>query len=131
MIVKYVVKSSRLLSDDITTSSEEHKLLLMPLMWVSSNLRYVACSHFYWANTVVIGGDTFVADASQYSSSHPLCRFYRSTHCFARELNIVVSKPDIFTGQALHVISQAPFTCSAFPLARKLRFSFYCTHEQK
>ncbi|KAJ2869978.1 hypothetical protein GGH93_005923 [Coemansia aciculifera] len=123
--------TSRLLSDGVTTASEDHKLLLVPLMWVCRNFRDIACQDFYKSNTVKINGNSVDIDASQHSSSRRLLKFYHSTHCFALELDVVINKFDIFLGRSLDALSCTTFSGCAFPLTRKLRFLFYISYEQK
>ncbi|KAJ2886674.1 hypothetical protein H4R27_000463 [Coemansia aciculifera] len=103
----------------------------MPLMWVSRNFRDIACQDFYKSNTVKINGNSVDIDASQHSKSLRLRKFYRSTHCFARELDIVINRSDIFAGRSLDALSCTTFSGCAFPLARKLKFLFYISYEQK
>ncbi|KAJ2350899.1 hypothetical protein GGH92_002126 [Coemansia sp. RSA 2673] len=103
----------------------------MPLMWVSRNFRDITCQEFYKSNTVKIIGNSVDLDASQHSKSLRLRKFYRSTHCFARELDIIVNKSYIFAGRSLDALSCTTFDRCAFPLARKLKFSFYVSYEQK
>ncbi|KAJ2115171.1 hypothetical protein IW146_002515 [Coemansia sp. RSA 922] len=82
-------------------------------------------------NTVKIIGNSVDIDTSQYSKSPRLRKFYRSTHFFARELDIIVNKSDIFAGRSLDALSCTTFDGCAFPLARKLKFSFCVSYEQK
>ncbi|KAJ2859676.1 hypothetical protein GGH94_005973 [Coemansia aciculifera] len=131
IVVSHVAGTSRLLSDGVTTASEDHKLLLVPLMWVCRNFRDIACQDFYKSNTVKINGNSVDIDASQHSSSRRLLKFYHSTHCFALELDVVINKFDIFLGRSLDALSCTTFSGCAFPLTRKLRFLFYISYEQK
>ncbi|KAJ2026686.1 hypothetical protein IWW57_002965 [Coemansia sp. S610] len=124
LVANHVACSNRLLANGITPDSAEHKLLLLPLMWVCSNFRVVASQSFYRANTVEIKGDTYKKDAAQYWWSKRLKKFYSTNYHLVREIHILLDKKSLFAGRALRILSRAPFDGCAFPQARKIIFTF-------
>ncbi|KAJ2038429.1 hypothetical protein H4S04_008351, partial [Coemansia sp. S16] len=128
MVVNHLIGSNRLLYSGVTPDSEEHKLLLMPLLWVSQNFRIIAAASFYRVSTVKIYDNGADQRSTQYSSSRRLQEFYRSSYHLAREVDIILEKSSIFSGQALEILSRTPFDGIGFQEARKLKFRFYLPH---
>ncbi|KAJ2031850.1 hypothetical protein IW146_000755 [Coemansia sp. RSA 922] len=124
-IVDHLVASNRLLAEGITADSAEHKILLLPLLWVCRNFRDVSCLKFYRSNTVKVKDDDYEKDVGQYWWSKRLKKFYPSMHHLAREIHILLGKSGFYTGKTLEAFSRAPFDGCAFPQARKLIFTFY------
>ncbi|KAJ2086322.1 hypothetical protein GGI16_006623 [Coemansia sp. S142-1] len=124
MVVNHLVGSTRLLSIGITPDTVEHKLLLMPLLWVSQNFRTVASASFYRVNAVLINGEEFATSLNPPAASRRLKRFYESTHHLAEEVHIMLDQSRVFSGRALEVLSRAPFDNGGFQEARKLKFKF-------
>ncbi|KAJ1822169.1 hypothetical protein LPJ60_002168, partial [Coemansia sp. RSA 2675] len=126
-IVGYIVGSSRMVFDGVFTDSQEYKELLKPLLWVSSDFRTVAlplyCNYFK-----VIVSTTAQADQNDHgllerqSSDH--CVSYRylghPTHHLTKDLKVQLEGRAIYSGQALAVLSGAPYDGCAFPLVRRL-----------
>ncbi|KAJ2862286.1 hypothetical protein GGH94_004371 [Coemansia aciculifera] len=131
MVVNHLVGCTRLLCSGVVPDTEEHKLLLMPLLWVCQNVRTIAAAHFYRVNTVKLYNNSFDQRSTQYSSSRRLQKFYRFSHRLAREVEISLDKSSVFSGQALEILSRAPFDSDGFQEARKLRLRFYLPHWQK
>ncbi|KAJ2886733.1 hypothetical protein H4R27_000430 [Coemansia aciculifera] len=130
LIVDHLVASNRLLAEGVTTESPEHKLLLLPLLWVCHNFRAISCLAFYRANTVKFKGDEYEKDVGQYWWSKRLKKFYPSTYHLAREIHILLDKSGFYAGKTLEALSRAPFDGCAFPQAQKLIFTFHPYREQ-
>ncbi|KAJ2741443.1 hypothetical protein GGI20_005183 [Coemansia sp. BCRC 34301] len=126
MVVNHLAASNRLLADGITASSIEHKLLLLPLLWICRSFRTVALAEFYRTNTVKITGGNYDKSACQYWWSSRLKMFYHSTphHHLSREIHVILCKKDLYTGRTTEALSRAPFDGCAFPMARKFVFTF-------
>ncbi|KAJ2074827.1 hypothetical protein GGH13_001049 [Coemansia sp. S155-1] len=132
MVVNHLVGSSRLISARITPKTEEHKLLLLPLMQVCQNFRVIASVSFYRANTVKFCGSSYHDnEATEYHWTHRLRKFYRNTHHLAQEVRIILDKPGVFYGQVLDGLSKVPCKDCTFSQARKLKFVFYASLAQK
>ncbi|KAJ2056267.1 hypothetical protein GGI17_006285 [Coemansia sp. S146] len=110
-----------------------------PLLWVSHNFRAVAYSHLC---------DNFELDfynnfepnlynkALGYILKHRMpahCRDmdYRtfnylgySTHHLAKDITIILDERTVYSGEALEMVSRAPYDGCSFPLARKITFTF-------
>ncbi|KAJ2336484.1 hypothetical protein GGI00_000808 [Coemansia sp. RSA 2681] len=122
MVVAHLVGSTRVLSSDVTPDFEEHKLLMLPLLWVCRNFRETASVAFYKTNTLKICGNKYHRKVTQFYTSPRLRKFFRSAHHLAREVIIILDKPNVFYGGALEALVEVPFD---FPQARKLTFVFY------
>ncbi|KAJ2467070.1 hypothetical protein GGI03_001765 [Coemansia sp. RSA 2337] len=107
MVVNHLVGSSRLISARVTPKTEEHKLLLLPLMQVSQNFWVIASVSFYRANTVKFCGSSYHDnEVTEYHWTHRLRKFYRNTHHLAQEVRIILDKPGVFYGQVLDGLSK-------------------------
>ncbi|KAJ2837693.1 hypothetical protein FBU31_001088 [Coemansia sp. 'formosensis'] len=127
LVVHHLVGSTRTLSR-VSPSSEEHKLLLLPLMWVCQNFRAIASVNFYRVNTVTCRGDYYDIERTEYHWSYSLRKFYRKAHHLAQEVRIQLSKQSVFYGDALKALAKMPCKDCAFPQARKLTFVFFVSH---
>ncbi|KAJ2862857.1 hypothetical protein GGH94_004012 [Coemansia aciculifera] len=130
MMVDHLVGSTRLLSSGVTPSSEEHKLLLMPLLWVCQNFRAVASASFYRVNTVCLRGNYYDIQRAEYHWSPRLGKFYRRAHHLAREVNITLDRRVVFYDDVLAPLSKVSFKSCTFLQARKLKFVFYPSRGQ-
>ncbi|KAJ2061723.1 hypothetical protein GGI17_002898 [Coemansia sp. S146] len=131
MVVGHLVGSTRLLSSGVAPSSEEHKLLLMPLLWVCQNFRAVASASFYRVNTVCLRGNYYDIQRAEYHWSPRLGKFYRRAHHLAREVNITLDRRVVFYDDVLAPLSKVSFKSCTFLQARKLKFVFYPSRGQR
>ncbi|KAJ2039737.1 hypothetical protein H4S03_001510 [Coemansia sp. S3946] len=130
MVVDHTTDSTRLLSSGVTPSSEEHKLLLLPLLWVCQSFRAVASARFYRANTVCLRGNYYDIQRTEYHGSPRLAKFYRRAHHLAREVKITLDRRVVFYDDVLAPLSKVSFKSCAFLHARKLKFIFYSSRGQ-
>ncbi|KAJ2059786.1 hypothetical protein GGI17_004193 [Coemansia sp. S146] len=125
IVVDHLVGNTRLLSCGVTPKTEEHKLLLIPLLWVCQNFRAVGSVNFYRANTVSLLGGSYYCTKTEYHRSPRIGKFYHYTHHLAQELHISLDKPGVFYGDVLTALSKVPCEGCTFSQARKLKFIFY------
>ncbi|KAJ2904976.1 hypothetical protein GGI21_004225, partial [Coemansia aciculifera] len=91
-------------------------MLLRPLQWVCCNLRAVAYPLYH-------SHLEFTLSSLTYSAGDPSGS--RTGHLnLARKIRIHVDDRSIYSGEALEVLTHAPFEDCAFPLARSLTFIF-------
>ncbi|KAJ2582718.1 hypothetical protein GGH95_001385, partial [Coemansia sp. RSA 1836] len=122
-IVHYVAFSSRMQFEDIDGDANERKLLQLPLLWVCHNFRAVVlarfCSHRHLDISDFKNEEERVAFASHsWPDSHWDLGF--PGHNLAKELDIDLDLWSVFTGQALQLLSSAPYNGCSFPLVRKI-----------
>ncbi|KAJ2508270.1 hypothetical protein IWW47_000703 [Coemansia sp. RSA 2052] len=109
--------------EDIDGDANERKLLQLPLLWVCHNFRAVVlarfCSHRHLDISDFKNEEERVAFASHsWPDSHWDLGF--PGHNLAKELDIDLDLWSIFTGQALQLLSSAPYNGCSFPLVRKI-----------
>ncbi|KAJ2248447.1 hypothetical protein GGI13_004656 [Coemansia sp. RSA 455] len=130
MVVGHITDSTRVLSSGVTPSSEEHKLLLLPLLWVCQNFRAVALARFHRANTVCLRGNYYDIQRTEYHGSPRLAKFYRRAHHLTREVKITLDRRVVFYDDVLAPLSKVSFKSCTFLHARKLKFIFYSSRGQ-
>ncbi|KAJ2060208.1 hypothetical protein GGI17_003906 [Coemansia sp. S146] len=141
-IVDHVTDSSRLLFDGVKPNSNEYRTMLRPLLSVCHGFRAIALTRYCnLCKLELASRDTFrkvSSDVSKrasvyasrndhYNSSDPhefgyhlLGSLSHPTHHLAKELIVELDKGDIYSGEALRMLTHAPYEGCAFPLARKL-----------
>ncbi|KAJ2885340.1 hypothetical protein H4R27_001468 [Coemansia aciculifera] len=124
MVVGHLVGNTWLLSCGVTPKTEEHKLLVMPLLWVCQNFQAVASVNFYRANTVSLLGGSYYCTETEYHRSPRIGKLYHYTHHLAQEVHISLDKPGVFYGDVLTALSKVPCDNCTFSQARKLKFIF-------
>ncbi|KAJ2885178.1 hypothetical protein H4R27_001549 [Coemansia aciculifera] len=131
LIVNHVAGSSRLVFDGVRVNSHEYRALLKPLLWVSHNFRAVAysrfCNNFELNPTSLTFGDL----DRRYLGVRRSDVDYRtrnylgySTHHLAKDVTVFLDERTVYSGEALEVISRAPYAGCPFSLARKVAFIF-------
>ncbi|KAJ2579505.1 hypothetical protein GGH95_003068 [Coemansia sp. RSA 1836] len=127
IIVNHVVGSSRVRFDGVSDNSDKSKVLLRPLLWVCHNLRAIAYSRY--CNRFIIECDGLIhgmRDQRYMSQAHRAFDFSAyaylgyPTNRHAKELEIELKEPDIYSGRALRMLSRAPYKGLDFPLVRKV-----------
>ncbi|KAJ2741618.1 hypothetical protein GGI20_005062 [Coemansia sp. BCRC 34301] len=115
MIVDHVAGCSRLRYDHIYNSSDEYKLLEMPLLWVCRNFRAFVYSRLCRKYELNL-------HEGRYECKVPAClrKLSFSAHGLARDLHFEAGFRSIYTGRALQQLSAAPYEGCAFPLVRQL-----------
>ncbi|KAJ2354410.1 hypothetical protein GGH92_000039 [Coemansia sp. RSA 2673] len=125
MIVDHVADNIRLASsNDRNRRSEEYYRLLMPLLWVSRNLRAVVLLNIFKHCVVVFDSHMGRATAHTIPNTlflYRLCCLFRG---LAKELTISVSLGTIYSGKALAALSHEPLNGCSFPLACTLKIDF-------
>ncbi|KAJ2896531.1 hypothetical protein IWW38_001996 [Coemansia aciculifera] len=116
IIVGHVVGCSRLEFDGVTTGTNAYKMLLRPLQWVCCNFRAVA--HLLYHSDLELILFSTPCSTGDLNDSH-IDYLY-----LAKKIRIRVDERGIYSGEALEVLTQAPFEVCAFPLARSLMFAF-------
>ncbi|KAJ1925592.1 hypothetical protein GGI09_001766 [Coemansia sp. S100] len=119
-IVDHVAHSSRLRFDDVTTDSDEYKILQMPLLWVCHNFRTFVRERFSRVYELTLDNDRDRAEALLCSWPTLFKELGCSTHPLAKELRFNLDIKSVFTGKALQLLSDAPYDGCSFPLVRKL-----------
>ncbi|KAJ2056265.1 hypothetical protein GGI17_006283 [Coemansia sp. S146] len=129
LIVDHVVGSSRQVFAGVEPNSDEWNALLKPLLWACHNFRAVAyllyCSRYKLA----------IANSPNYrrllkrakpSSFYIGYRMNNNlgypTHHLAKTLDIEIDEESIYSGEALMMLSRAPYNGCAFPLVRRIVF---------
>ncbi|KAJ2747528.1 hypothetical protein GGI19_006335, partial [Coemansia pectinata] len=96
---------------------------LIPLLWVCHNFRAVAQSRFFLNCELCLFGcnGEINEDASVSSdwSSSPRAPVY-PTHHLAKSLEIELSAWEVFSGEAIEMLSVAPYDGIVFPQVNKL-----------
>ncbi|KAJ2337489.1 hypothetical protein GGI00_000206 [Coemansia sp. RSA 2681] len=126
MVVAHLVGSTRVLSSGVPPDSEEHKLLMLPLLWVCRNFRETASVTFYKTNSLKICGNKYHRKVTHFYTSPRLRKFFRCAHHLAREVYIILDNPSVFYRGALEVLCKVQFD---FPQARKLIFVFHKVYD--
>ncbi|KAJ1905669.1 hypothetical protein LPJ71_004485, partial [Coemansia sp. S17] len=104
---------------------------LIPLLWVCHNFREVVHSRFFRECILDIadGEDGDVCEVFEEWPSSPRASVYPTYH-FTRNLVIELNARNIFSGEALQVLSAPPYEGVVFPQVRKLTlilfFSLWC-----
>ncbi|KAJ2886728.1 hypothetical protein H4R27_000425 [Coemansia aciculifera] len=131
LIVDHVTGSSRVVFDGVCANSHEYGFLLKPLLWVCHNFRAVAYSR-YCNNFELNLSSLSFGDLDKHHSL--VCRTdvnYRTlnhlgypTHHLARDITVFMDERTVYSGEALGMVSRAPYDGCSFPLARMLAFIF-------
>ncbi|KAJ2246813.1 hypothetical protein GGI13_005294 [Coemansia sp. RSA 455] len=143
-IVDHVVGRSRVLPDGVWPNSNEYRILLRPLLLVCHGFRAIALARYCgFCKLEFATSYTFkkfrsfesicVARIKSYEGSSDPCGLgYRilydlghPTHHLVRELMIELDERDIYSGEALRMLTNAPYEGCAFPLVRKIVFRIF------
>ncbi|KAJ2431279.1 hypothetical protein GGF41_000616 [Coemansia sp. RSA 2531] len=121
LIVKYVVGSTPMCSRRDVEGLKALERPLIPLLWVCHNFREVVHSRFFCECTLDIadGEDGDGCEVFEEWPSSPLAPANHTYH-LARNLVIELNARSIFSGEALQVLSAAPYEGVVFPQVRKL-----------
>ncbi|KAJ2075633.1 hypothetical protein GGH13_000469 [Coemansia sp. S155-1] len=129
LIVDHVVGSSRQVFAGFEPNSNEWNRLLKPLLWTCRNFRAAAyplyCSRY---RLFIANSQTFrdflesKVRASVTISRHTNINLGYPTHHLAKTLDIEVDEKSIYSGEALNMLSRAPYDGCAFPLVRRIVF---------
>ncbi|KAJ2877347.1 hypothetical protein H4R27_006250 [Coemansia aciculifera] len=129
LIVDHVMGSNRQVFAFIEPNSDVWNTLLKPLLWTCHNFRAVAyplyCSYFK-----LVLSDPQNCRYTTEGTVTPSCYFgYRlnnnlgyPTHHLASTLEIEIDEVSIYSGDALKMLSRAPYNGCAFPLVSKIDF---------
>ncbi|KAJ2867188.1 hypothetical protein GGH94_000991 [Coemansia aciculifera] len=131
LIVNHVVGSSRVHFDGVRVNSHEYRTLLKPLLWVCRSFRAVAYSRFCNNFELNLSSIPLVYLDKLHLPAHLTDVDYRtlnnlgySTHHSAKDITVLLDERTVYSGEALEVISRAPYDGCSFPLARKIAFTF-------
>ncbi|KAJ2696757.1 hypothetical protein H4218_004388 [Coemansia sp. IMI 209128] len=118
LIVQHVVGSSRLVYSGVRAeaTSSKYRALLWPLMRACSNFRAIAYSLYFYQAKLELVGD--FNDARYLQKD--LLDFGYPMHHIARDIAIDLDEQTVYSGKALSMLSQAPYSGCAFPLGRTL-----------
>ncbi|KAJ2012688.1 hypothetical protein GGI14_005717 [Coemansia sp. S680] len=122
LIANYVAGSSRLLFDGVTTHSDKYKALQMPLLWVCRNFRAFVHPRFCREYRLSLTYNQGKNEALLYSWPIRSRKFDYSTPHLAKELWFRLDIASVYSGQALQLLSVAPYEGGSFPLVYKLTF---------
>ncbi|KAJ2105874.1 hypothetical protein GGI16_002167 [Coemansia sp. S142-1] len=129
LIVDHVAGSSRLRYDDVTTDSDEYKLLEMPLLWVCHNFRAFVHQHLCKVLGLYLKNDRDRAEVDLCSWPIRKNELSYPTHHLAKELCIFLDIESVFSGKALQLLSDVPYEGCPFPQVRKLDFHLFFDNE--
>ncbi|KAJ2834927.1 hypothetical protein GGI24_000116 [Coemansia furcata] len=129
LIVGHVVGSSRQELTGVEPNSNKWNTLLKPLLWICKNFRAVAyplyCSRF----KLTIANSKAYHRLLENSKTSSFSIGYRMnnglgypTHHLAKTLDIEIDEESIYSGEALTMLSLAPYGNCAFPLVRRIIF---------
>ncbi|KAJ2751356.1 hypothetical protein GGI19_004531, partial [Coemansia pectinata] len=129
LIVDHVVGSSRQVFAYIEPNSNEWNILLKPLLWTCHSFRAVAyllyCSYFKLAPSD-LQNCRYITEGTVTPSCYIGYRINNNlsypTHHLARTLEIEIDEVSIYPGDALKMLSCAPYNGCAFPLVSKIDF---------
>ncbi|KAJ2840825.1 hypothetical protein FBU31_000083 [Coemansia sp. 'formosensis'] len=129
LIVGHVVGSSRQALAGIEPNSSKWNTLLKPLLWICQNFRTVAyplyCSRF---KLTIANSQTYHRLIENPETSLLSIGYRMSnglgypTHHLAKTLDIEIDEESIYSGEALNMLSLAPYDSCAFPLVRRIIF---------
>ncbi|KAJ2055987.1 hypothetical protein GGI17_006423 [Coemansia sp. S146] len=131
LIVNHVAGSSRLMFDDVVANSPKYRMLLRPLLWVCRNLRAVAylryCNNFELNLTSMSFNnlDKLYLGFRRFDVDYrTLNHLGYSTHHSAKDVTVFLDERAVYSGEALEMVSRAPYGGCYLPLARKIAFIF-------
>ncbi|KAJ2733601.1 hypothetical protein IW152_002971 [Coemansia sp. BCRC 34962] len=131
LTVDHVTGSSRLVFDGIHINSQEYRALLKPLLEVCSNFRSVACPRYYSSFELNVSKRSLDYLSQRYSQIPLAGVNYRTLnypgYCMprlAKDVTVFLAEQAVYSGEALEIVSCAPYNGCAFPLARVLTFVF-------
>ncbi|KAJ2809596.1 hypothetical protein H4S07_003174, partial [Coemansia furcata] len=130
-IVDHVTGSSRVWFDGVRPNSNEYRIMLRPLLSVCHGLRAIALSRYYGACKLEFASSPTYnfrcKRFSKYYASRPQdfgCRvddgLDHSTHHLVKKLIVDLDEGGIYSGEALRMLTCAPYDGRAFPLIRKI-----------
>ncbi|KAJ2859444.1 hypothetical protein GGH94_006104, partial [Coemansia aciculifera] len=132
LIVSHVAGSSRLRFGDVTESSEEYAVLLMPLLSVCRDFRATVLARF--CKTYTLDLTCFSDQGNDKMALWPerLRGIVFPTHLYAQELNITLGVFSVYNGTALKELLREPHGDFLFPMARSLKVTLtQTTREQR
>ncbi|KAJ2055944.1 hypothetical protein GGI17_006443 [Coemansia sp. S146] len=131
LIVDHVAGSSRVVFDSVDANSREYRTLLKPLLWACHNVRAVTysryCNNFELNLTNMSFNDLdklylgFRRSDVDYRTCNHLGY---STHHSAKDVTVLLDERAVYSGEALEMVSYAPYGGCYLPLARKIAFIF-------
>ncbi|KAJ2751543.1 hypothetical protein GGI19_004417, partial [Coemansia pectinata] len=147
-IVDHVTGSSRVLFDGVKPNSNEYRTMLGPLLSVCQGFRTIALARYCSLCKLELASSyTYKKAHSRASKSasqsadrrdrygenpnlrdfgyHLLDSLGHPTHHLAKELIIELDEGDMYSGEALRVLTHAPYEACAFPLVRKITFRIF------
>ncbi|KAJ2051790.1 hypothetical protein GGI03_002770 [Coemansia sp. RSA 2337] len=126
LIVNHVVGSSRILGDGVEINSNEYRVLLRPLLCVCHDFRAIAYPRYCGFFKLELSSSSHHERTTQYPLLGPFDFGYRvhndlgyPTHHLVKELVIEL---DIYSGNALRILSLEHYGGCAFPIARIITF---------
>ncbi|KAJ2070790.1 hypothetical protein GGI13_000134 [Coemansia sp. RSA 455] len=129
LIVNYVVGSSRILGDGVEINSNEYRVLLRPLLCVCHDFRAIAYPRYCGFFKLELSSSSHHERTTQYPLLGLFDFGYRvhndlgyPTHHLVKELVIELDERDIYSGNALRILSLEPYGGCAFPIARIITF---------
>ncbi|KAJ2061464.1 hypothetical protein GGI17_003039 [Coemansia sp. S146] len=124
MVVDYIPDRGHGFLYDEYDNSKENMARHMALLWISSNFRAIVQLRYCRALCLQLIDKTSVVESAQASWPFRPKELGYPTHHFAKELSLELSMPCICSGQALKMLSHAPYNGCAFPLVRSITFNF-------
>ncbi|KAJ2110831.1 hypothetical protein IW146_005735 [Coemansia sp. RSA 922] len=135
LIVKYIVGNIRMRFNKDRGDLRRHEELLVPLQWVCHNFRdfvhfrfFSECELFLpFSHAETSDAETSDAEASEAGVSEAVVNWPLSprwpkypTHHLVKTLSIYMHAWEVYSGEALRMLSVPPFGGVAFPLVSKL-----------
>ncbi|KAJ2055507.1 hypothetical protein GGI17_006629 [Coemansia sp. S146] len=132
LIVNHVAGSSRLRFDDVTNSSEEYAVLLMPLLSVCRDFRAAILARFCKIYTLDLTCFSDQGNDKRLLWPERLRGIGFPTHLHAQELDITLGVFSVYNGTALKELLRAPHSDFLFPMVRSLKITLTrTTREQR
>ncbi|KAJ2108402.1 hypothetical protein GGI16_001154 [Coemansia sp. S142-1] len=104
---------------------KNHRILLMPLLWVCHNFRAVVYSRFFKYYGLRCGAGVDEAIGRPYGLPRCLEGLDGHFRIAAKELTIFIDLLAVYSGKALVALSHEPFSGCSFPLVRTLEIGFF------
>ncbi|KAJ2791886.1 hypothetical protein GGI18_000816 [Coemansia linderi] len=131
LIVDHVTGSSRVVSDGVGAYSRKYWALLKPMLSVSPSFREIALSYYWKSLEVNLTNQTLDAIRGYrppFSAAGAACHRagyldYPINH-LAKDVTVYLDKRDVFSGEALNILSGTPYDNCVLQRVRDVKFEF-------
>ncbi|KAJ2066849.1 hypothetical protein GGI08_001671 [Coemansia sp. S2] len=133
LIVDHIADNIRIAEDNTHRAAanidygffKNHRILLMPLLWVCRNFRAVVYSRFFKYYGLRCGKGADKAIGRPYGLPPCLEGLDGHFRITAKELTIFIDLLTVYSGKALVALSREPFSGCSFPLVRTLEINLF------